>query len=161
MRLNFFRFSESIALAFNTLRTNKFRSFLTVFGVVIGTLTVMAVSSFISGLDAKFQQEMEAFGTRSIWVYKFDPTFSTGRRSFEERTRKPITYEDADAIREQCSAIEVVVPMVSPDTPKVRANGEELYLNGVNGTLPGYERIDGVTVATGRFFNESENDYRR
>src|SRR5215203_6044138 len=151
MRL--FRFHESISLAFETLRGHKFRSFLTVFGVVIGTLTVMAVSALIKGLDQKFQEEMEAFGTRSVWIYKFDPTFSSGRRSFEERTRKPITYDDALAIAAQCPAIEVVAPMVSPDSPKVRANGEELYLNGVNGTTPAYEKIDSVSIAQGRFFN--------
>ena len=118
--MNFRRLSESISIAFETLRANKFRSFLTIFGVVIGTLTVMAVSAFVSGLDKKFEDEMTAFGTRSIWVYKFDPTFSTGRRSFEERTRKPISYEDALAIREHCPSIEVVAPMVQPDDPRVR-----------------------------------------
>src|SRR5215203_3259704 len=153
MRL--FRFHESISLAFETLRGHKFRSFLTVFGVVIGTLTVMAVSSFINGLDHKFQEEMEAFGTRSVWIYKFDPTFSTGRRSFEERTRKPITYDDALAIAERCPAIEVVTPMVQPDSPKVTAEGEELYLNNVNGTTPDYERIDSVQIGQRRFFNET------
>jgi ABC-type antimicrobial peptide transport system permease subunit len=159
--MNLFRVTESISLAFSTLRSHKFRSFLTVFGVVIGVLTVMTVSAFVKGLDEKFQEEMQAFGTRSVWIYKFDPTFSSGRRSFEERTRKPITYEDAIAIAEQCPALEVVAPMVSPDTPRVRANGEELYLNAVNGTTPDYERIDTVTVTVGRFFNESENQNRR
>jgi putative ABC transport system permease protein len=159
--MNLFRISESVGLALGTLRSHKFRSFLTVFGVVIGVLTVMTVSAFVKGLDQKFQEEMEAFGTRSVWIYKFDPTFSSGRRSFEERTRKPITYEDAQEIAAKCPAIEVVAPMVSPDSPKVRANGEELYLNAVNGTTPSYERIDSVNVAQGRFFNESENEYRR
>jgi ABC-type antimicrobial peptide transport system permease subunit len=159
--MNLFRVTESISLAFSTLRSHKFRSFLTVFGVVIGVLTVMTVSAFVKGLDEKFQEEMQAFGTRSVWIYKFDPTFSSGRRSFEERTRKPITYEDAIAIAEQCPALEVVAPMVSPDTPRVRANGEELYLNAVNGTTPDYERIDTVNVTIGRFFNESENQNRR
>ena len=159
MRL--FRFQESLSLALGTLRGHKFRSFLTVFGVVIGTLTVMAVSAFINGLDHKFQEEMEAFGTRSVWIYKFDPTFSTGRRSFEERTRKPITYEDAMTIAEQCPSVEVVAPMIQPDTPKVTAEGEELYLNNVNGTTPDYERIDSVTVEQGRFFNATDNQYRR
>jgi ABC-type antimicrobial peptide transport system permease subunit len=159
--MNLFRVTESISLAFSTLRSHKFRSFLTVFGVVIGVLTVMTVSAFVKGLDEKFQEEMQAFGTRSVWIYKFDPTFSSGRRSFEERTRKPITYEDAVAIAEQCPALEVVAPMVSPDTPRVRANGEELYLNAVNGTTPDYERIDTVNVTVGRFFNESENQNRR
>ena len=111
--MNVLRFSESLSLALTTLRGHKFRSFLTIFGVVIGTLTVMSVSAFISGLDKKFQDEMTVFGTRSLWIYKFDPTFSTGRRSFEERTRKPITYEDAMAIREQCPSIEVVAPLMA------------------------------------------------
>lgn len=159
--MNFRRFTESLSIAFETLRANKFRSFLTIFGVVIGTLTVMAVSAFVSGLDKKFEDEMTAFGTRSIWVYKFDPTFSTGRRSFEERTRKPISYEDALAIREHCPSIEVVAPMVQPDDPRVHANGEELYLDNVNGTTPDYERIDSVSIAQGRFFNETENLNRR
>ena len=48
MRLNFFRFSESIALALNTLRTNKFRSFLTVFGVVVqGPQTATATGAVV------------------------------------------------------------------------------------------------------------------
>src|SRR3954453_9566105 len=104
--MNLFRISESVGLALGTLRSHKFRSFLTVFGVVIGVLTVMTVSAFVKGLDQKFQEEMEAFGTRSGWIYKFDPTFSSGRRSFEERTRKPITYEDAQEIAAKCPAIE-------------------------------------------------------
>ncbi|MCC6745882.1 MAG: ABC transporter permease [Acidobacteria bacterium] len=159
--MNFRRFAESLSIAFETLRSNKFRSFLTIFGVVIGTLTVMAVSSFVSGLDKKFEDEMTAFGTRSIWVYKFDPTFSTGRRSFEERTRKPISYEDAVAIREHCPSIEIVAPMVQPDEPRVHANGEELFLDNVNGTTPDYERIESVQLTQGRFFNETENLNRR
>src|SRR3954454_700535 len=117
--MNLHRFYESLVLAFGTLRGHKFRSFLTIFGVVIGVLTVMAVSAFIKGMDQKFQEEMEAFGTRSVWIYKFDPTFSSGRRSFEDRTRKPISYEDAMAIAAQCPSIEVVAPTVSPDTPRV------------------------------------------
>ncbi len=159
--MNLFRVNESLSLALSTLRGHKFRSFLTIFGVVIGVLTVMTVSAFINGLDQKFQSEMEAFGTRAVWIYKFDPTFSSGRRSFEERNRKPITYEDALALAEQCPSLEVVIPMVSPDSPRVRASGEELYLNAVNGTTPAYERIDTVNVAQGRFFNESENQNRR
>ncbi len=87
--------------------------------------------------------------------------FSTGRRSFEERTRKPISYEDALAIREHCPSIEVVAPMVQPDDPRVHANGEELYLDNVNGTTPDYERIDSVSLSQGRFFNETENLNRR
>ena len=59
------------------------------------------------------------------------------------------------------AAIEVVAPMVQPDDPRVHANGEELYLDNVNGTTPDYERIDSVSLSEGRFFNETENLNRR
>ena len=38
---------ENLGLALDTLRTHKFRSFLTVLGVLIGTTTVIAVASII------------------------------------------------------------------------------------------------------------------
>src|SRR5215813_12549830 len=84
--------SESFRMAFETLRAHKFRSFLTVLGVVIGTVTVMVIASFISGLDHKFTQAIESFGTNTVFIYKFDPGIHTGRLTPEERMRKPISY---------------------------------------------------------------------
>jgi len=46
-----------------------------VLGVVIGTVTVMSIASFISGLDQKFKQDIEAFGTILFLSYKFDSAF--------------------------------------------------------------------------------------
>ncbi|HYT49294.1 MAG TPA: ABC transporter permease, partial [Pyrinomonadaceae bacterium] len=92
-------------MAFATLRAHKFRSFLTVLGVVIGTVTVMVIASFISGLDQQFKKDIESFGTNVVFIYKFDPGIHTGRLSPEERMRKPISYEDALAIREQCPSV--------------------------------------------------------
>ena len=65
-------------MAFATLHAHKFRSFLTVLGVVIGTVTVMVIASFISGLDQKFKHDIESFGTNTVFIYKFDPGIRTG-----------------------------------------------------------------------------------
>src|SRR5215471_16436177 len=100
--------NESFRMALETLRAHKFRSFLTVLGVVIGTITVMVIASFISGLDHKFKQEIEVFGTNTIFVYKFDPGIHVGRLTPEERMRKPITYDDGQAIRELCPSVQHV-----------------------------------------------------
>ena len=61
---------ENLSLALDTLRTHKFRSFLTVLGVLIGTTTVIAVASIIAGLDQQLVQMAEQFGTQSLWIYK-------------------------------------------------------------------------------------------
>jgi putative ABC transport system permease protein len=89
---------ENLKMALSTLRANKLRSFLTVFGVVIGIITVMLMASFISGIDVSVKNEVESFGTRSIYISKFDPGIRIGRMSREERMRKELTYDDALAL---------------------------------------------------------------
>jgi putative ABC transport system permease protein len=153
--------SESFWMALATLRAHKFRSFLTVLGVVIGTVTVMVIASFISGLDQKFKQDIESFGTNTIFIYKFNPGIHTGRLSAEERMRKPITYEDAVAIKELCPSVKYVAPFLSPDDVlKVRYQDQELYVTQVQGTTTEYERMATMKVTDGRFFNEAENQHR-
>src|SRR5262249_5425008 len=153
--------SESFRMALETLRAHKFRSFLTVLGVVIGTVTVMVIASFISGLDHKFKQEIEVFGTNTIFIYKFDPGIHVGRLTPEERMRKPLSYEDAMAIKELCPSVKYVAPFLGPDDIiKVRYQDQELYVTQVQGTTPEYERMSSVHVGEGRFFTEAENQHR-
>ncbi|MDH3531000.1 MAG: ABC transporter permease, partial [Acidobacteriota bacterium] len=83
-------FYENLRMALDTLWHNKLRSFLTVLGVMIGTITVIVIAAFVSGIDARVSKEIEAFGTNSIYAFKFDPGFNFNP-SMEERTRKPLT----------------------------------------------------------------------
>src|SRR5687767_15435138 len=92
-------FYENFKMAFDTIRGNKLRSFLTIVGVVVGVITVMLISSVISGINVAVEKQVESFGTRSIFLYKFNIGFSHGRRTQEERMRKPLTVEDAEAIK--------------------------------------------------------------
>src|SRR5579871_5847418 len=98
---------ENLLLALDTLRRHKFRSFLTVLGVLIGTTTVIAVTSIIAGLDRQLVDVAEQFGTRTLWVYKLQMG-APHRLTREERLRKPLSYEDAMAIRDESPSTEEV-----------------------------------------------------
>ena len=63
-------FFENVKMAFATLRNNKLRSFLTIFGVLIGVITVMLISSIISGINVAVEKQVESFSTNSIFLYK-------------------------------------------------------------------------------------------
>ena len=104
---------ENVSIAFHTLRANKLRSFLTVLGVVIGTTTVIVIAAFVAGIDTRFKAEIESFGTRSLFIYKFDAAFNINP-SREERMRKPLSYDDGMAIRALCPAVERVSVFQSP-----------------------------------------------
>jgi len=157
---------ENLRMAVSTLLANKLRSFLTVFGVVIGVITVMLIASIISGIDVSITKEVESFGTRSIFISKFTPGIHVGRRSREERMRKELTYDDAVALT-NLPAVELSVPFLD-----ITNNffGQKLMVSGggktsagvaLQGTLPEFERAGTQIVSEGRFFSQSENDTRQ
>lgn len=154
---------ENLKMALQTLRTNKLRSVLTVIGVVIGVWTVMAIASIISGIDETVKKEIESFGTRSIFISKYQPGIQIGRRSREERMRKEMTYDDALAIA-QLPAVEVSVPFLDITNNffgqklKVSTEGKTSEAVRLEGTLPDYMRAGTELLADGRFFTDFEND---
>ena len=111
MKLISSSFYENLKMALDTLKGNKLRSFLTIIGVVIGVITVMLISSIISGINVAVEKEVEYFGTRSIFLYKTYIGIRTSAPTREERMRKPLTMEDAEAIN-NISSIEVAVPFL-------------------------------------------------
>ncbi len=151
-------------MAIATLRSNKLRSFLTIIGVVVGVITVMLISSIISGIDMAVKKEVEQFGTRSIFLYKMDIGIRHSAPTREERMRKPLTIADAEAIR-NLPTIEVSVPFLDISN---NFFGQKLLVTGkngktssavqLNGTLPDVEKSTTETLLEGRWFTESENE---
>ncbi len=157
---------ENLRMAMSTLLANKLRSFLTVFGVVIGVITVMLIASIISGFDVSLQKEVESFGTRSIFISKYNPGIHVGRMSREERMRKELTYDDAVALS-SLPAVEISVPFLDITNNffgqklLVSGNGKTTASVALQGTLPEFERAGTHIVSEGRFFTQSENDTKQ
>jgi putative ABC transport system permease protein len=165
IRSNFY---ENLRMALDTLRQHKLRSFLTILGVVIGTVTVIVIAAFVSGIDARVSKEIESFGTNSIYAFKFDPGFNFNP-SMEERTRKPLTEAHADAIRSECQTCEFVAPFMSPVdftsgpfSERVNVRNKEIEMTNatVQGTSSDYFRMGVTTLAEGRFFTTDEEARR-
>src|SRR4030095_14899660 len=157
---------ENLRMALSTLLANKLRSFLTVFGVVIGVITVMLIASIISGIDVSVKKEVESFGTRSIFLSKYNPGIHVGRMSREERMRKELTYDDAMALA-TLPAVEISVPFL--DITNNFFGGKLLVSGGgktsaqvaLQGTLPDFEKAGTQVIAEGRFFSTSEKDTKQ
>ena len=157
-------FYENLKMAMDTLRGNKLRSFLTIIGVVVGVITVMLISSIISGINVAIEKQVESFGTRSIFLYKYNIGFATGRRTQEERMRKPLTFEDSEAIK-NLPSIETSVPFLDVSN---NFFGQKIMVTGKNGktssavrltgTLPEIEKTTTEVLLEGRWFSQSESD---
>src|SRR6201997_184352 len=103
---------ENLKQAMDTLRTHKLRSFLTVFGVVLGVSVIMLVAALITGFDSQIEENIKQFGADTAFVSRWDQGPHNGRRPKEERERKPLELEDAQAIQQLCPAVKNVTVFI-------------------------------------------------
>jgi len=153
---------ENLLLAFDTLRTHKFRSFLTILGVLIGTTTVIGVASIITGLNTQLVDAAKDYGSQTIFIYKFEIGFKF-RLTREERMRKPLTYEDAVAIRDDCPDVEAVGVEKSRWESQIvtKYKGQEMLNANLTGATAEDFRVNGASFDRGRPYTEIEDTHRR
>jgi putative ABC transport system permease protein len=158
---------SGIAMALDAIREHKLRSLLTVLGVIIGTTCVIAVGSIITGVDGVIVDITKSFGPDTAFVYKFNIGFR-GNITGDEIRRKPLTWENARAIKERCASVLGVSPYLFPPTlfarahlfDRVRYRGKEVVHIQIAGTEEGYAEGGATSMLYGRFFTDDEN-YRR
>ena len=149
----------------DTLRAHKLRSGLTVFGVVLGVSVIMLVAALITGFDDKVQEQIKQFGADTAFISRWDHGPHDGdRRPLEERLRKPLTEEDADAIAAGCPAVKnVTVNLVWWEkTHTIRTKGGEVSAIDYHGVQPNYGQVyANAAVLSGRFISEGDDIHRQ
>lgn len=86
-------FSESIRFAFDSIRSNKLRTFLTLLSISIGVFALISAGTLISSLKYAVQNELENIGETTFWIQR-QPKIVTDRTWRKYRKRKPITYKN-------------------------------------------------------------------
>jgi len=157
---------ETLAMALDSVRSHKFRSFLTVLGIVIGVMTAISIASILTGLRQNIIAMIEEYGTNNIYAFHL----STGPRTSEdrsERLRRPLTVADAEAIKAQASAVEDVAHVApnvgyggGPFDDNVTYQGHNYRWGNTQGVTPNYADISNIVLREGRFITESDDQQR-
>ncbi len=157
---------ETLAMALDSVRAHKFRSFLTVLGIVIGVMTAITIASILTGLRQNIVSIIEEYGTNNIYAFHL----STGPRVGEdrsERTRKPLTVADAETIGTQASAVEEVAHVApnvgysgGPFDDNITYQGHNYRWGNTQGVSPNYAGITNIVLKEGRFISEMDDQQR-
>ena len=155
------RFLEAARLARETLWQHRFRSFLTILGVLIGVLIIVSVASVLAGFRDDVVRQVEEFGTNNVYVYRY-PFVQVGRLPAEVRRRRPLSLADVMAIRDGCSAVRSVTAGLELDRLVTARSsiGETVEGPIVRGVHPEDLEISNSVVLEGRFFTDEENGHR-
>jgi putative ABC transport system permease protein len=125
--------SEGALLALDQIRSNKFRSGLTILGIIIGVAVVMLMSAAIQGIKSSIVDEMEAVGPNNFMVARFnmnDVRIVGGHEGPPWGSNPKITVEEARRIGQ--------LPAVRATVVGIDHNAEMAY---------GRNRLPSVSIA--------------
>ncbi len=151
------KFWAAIRTGISELLAHKLRSLLTMLGVIFGIASVIAMVSIGAGAR---QEALEQIRMMGINVIQVNRRALTGDLALDAQRDSPhgLTYGDAQAIEELCSAAQHVVP-VCRVFGEVRTEGRTVSAK-VFGTPPAFREVSRLEVAEGRFIDENDVEER-
>lgn len=145
---------ETLRIATTALRTNRLRSFLTLLGVIIGVMTVVAVVSIVTGLNSFVTEQLFTLSPDVFVVTQFG--IITNRDEFlEALKRKRITLQDARAIERLCGEC-ADVALSARSRQKVKRLAEDLPGAVIVGGTANLAELNNLDLEAGRFFLDAE-----
>jgi putative ABC transport system permease protein len=140
-----------IQVALKALNRNKMRTFLTMLGIIVGVVAVIAMVSIGQGANASIQNDISSLGTNLLFIHS-GSSFREGI-NYGSGSVTTLTADDAEAIAHEC-------PSVSMTSPAINTSAQVKYQNKnwnttINGVNEDYLNIRNWELEAGSFFQKS------
>jgi putative ABC transport system permease protein len=166
--MNRLEVKENLLVAFDTLRSRKVRSALTILGIVIGVTSVITVAAIVQGLNGFIAQRVQQLGSRTMFVLRIPAGSSPFQRlPAKIRIRRYLQIEDAQYLKDHCPSLAISTAFVNridfgntADTIRYGdAHVERFFLRGVEAD---YGRaLQLFSVNQGRFISPYDDEHAR
>ena len=157
---------EVIAMAYDTVLSNKMRSALTVLGIVIGITSIVGMTALIRGFDESLRDMIRNVGPNTIFIQRFGiSSFSSGAEISQLLKRPNLTISDARALEQQAETIQLVDIELGagPGIP----NQQRIFYRNLRtkpliviGTTENFAEGTRLKFLSGRYFNGTEVQFR-
>jgi putative ABC transport system permease protein len=147
---------EAIRIALQSLWANKLRSVLTLLGVVMGVAAVIAVVTFVNGINGYFAEKVFNLGADVFIVFKVSPAVTNVDHYLEGEKRKDLTMEDYQAVLEACKRCKYVGASLRNLAGHVKYSEQSISDTWIQGLTPSMGPIYDVDIASGRMLNDSD-----
>ena len=152
------RVFEGVGIALDSLRANKVRAALTILGVAIGVMVVIAMASMVTGINRGVEKELESLGPKTFIVSRFFQgglNISDGSDELSPWRRNPwLNVEEARLIRRQPGIREIAWREGSGGP--VSYGDNKLSSVNVTGFSASWTSVQGGAMSSGRNFTELE-----
>src|SRR5438477_184483 len=153
-------FLEAIRIALQSLWANKLRSALTLLGVVIGVAAVIAVVTFVNGINGYVAEKIFNLGADVFIISKISPVITNIDQLLEGQKRKDLTMEDYHAVAEACTHCVLIGAATFNPNGHVKYGEQSISDSWVRGLTPSHGAILNIDLSAGRWLNENDVNNR-
>ena len=134
----------SFKMALRSISTNKFRSMLTMLGIIIGVMALVVLVSLVNGATSSVTDAVSSLGSNLITV------------TVSDDKGDPIKMSDLEEWMDEDNPIGLIAPTATSScTGKFEGESDSVT---VYGTTPAYYDVEGLSLALGRFLKSSDID---
>jgi putative ABC transport system permease protein len=149
---------ESLLSSLATLRANKLRTFLTLFGITIGIFAIISVFTVIDSLERTIRQSLSSLGEDIIYIQKWPWTPPPGEEyAWWEYLRRPLPKYEEFRYLEDHSELTRAIAFQVTSRKSVSYKSQSLQGVGIAGISHQYEAIRVFHYQEGRYFAPLES----
>ena len=153
-------FSEAVRIALQSLWANKLRSALTLLGVVIGIASVIAVVTFVYGINGYIGEKVFNLGTDVFIINKMPSVITNIDVLLEGEKRKDITLDDFQAVEQECRKCSAVGALAVNFAGNVKYGEQSITGTFILGLTPSMPAIRNIDLEHGRSINDNDENNR-
>jgi putative ABC transport system permease protein len=147
---------EAFRIALQSLWANKLRSLLTLLGMMIGVAAVIAVVTFVNGINGYVAEKIFNLGADVFIAFKVSPAVTNVDHFLEGEKRKDLTMEDYQAVAEACNHCLYVGAALRNLTGNVKYAEQSITDTTVQGITPSMAPIYDTELTAGRMLNATD-----
>lgn len=149
---------ESFKMAFQELRVNKLRTFLSLFGITIGIFCIIGVLATVDSLERKVQTDIKSLGENTVYIDKWDYGGGADYPWWKYLKRPPMKISEMKFIKSKSQLSSNAAFLVES---KVNLSYRDYVLNNITeyGISEEFKNIQTIDIENGRFLNETDFSY--
>lgn len=151
-------FRESFIFAFDALRQNKMRTFLSLLGITIGIFTIITVFAAVDTFRGNLQSSVDKLGSKTIYIQKWPWIFGGGYPWWKYMQRPQPSIRDFEELKQRVTTAEGICYEInlSNRTLKYRSNSVEGAQ--IHAASYEYNKTSNFDLSEGRYFTENESN---
>lgn len=155
-------FYESLAMAFQSLVSNKLRSLLSVLGITIGIFSIVLVFTLVDSLESNIKKSIQSMGKNVIYIDKWQWIGGSDYPWWKFLNRPDAKLSEVKALKDQpISSLVDAISFTSSASTTVRLRDKFLENVNIAGHTFEFSKIETLEITEGRFMNEFEDNNGR